>query len=148
MRKLTLTIRKPNDSPREWQQLSFDIMKLLKTRYEFLDDQCLCNVSIKEYLENWSTPEKAVRHLRDLTVFLMGADWPAHVEYIGELILVGDQYDKGTTDYCSNCGSDDYTYYSDNMMYCSTCDTQHYIDDEYQADDFDLFGKINSILKP
>jgi hypothetical protein len=148
MRKITITIKTPSDAPAEWDQLSYSCMRLLHSRYELLDDECICNTTIKEYLENWSTPEKAVRHLRDLTIALVGADWKSATESVGNFLLVGDKYNSGSDDWCPNCGSQDYTYYGDGMMYCSTCEHEHFIDDDYQSDDFDLFGKLNSILKP
>lgn len=146
--KFKITLKKSNDFA-DWNNFLNSAMKLLRTRYELTDEPDLCDCTLKEYFYNISEYQNdGSKRLRDFTIFLTGSDWRSNVEKIGNLTLVGDQYDKNSDDFCPECGSPDYSYYGDGVMYCSKCDTQTYIKDDYQQDDFDLFESLNTIFKP
>lgn len=143
--KLTL---KRSDDFSDWQQFCYSAMLLLRSRFELIDEADLCGCTLKEYFKNISEyKDKGEKKLRDFTISLTGSDWKSNVDKVGNLVLVGDKYDKVSDDFCSNCGSPNYSYFGDGQMYCSQCDTRTDIDmsDMYG---FDLFNELGNILKP
>jgi hypothetical protein len=151
MKTFKLTLKKADNIVcDDFRLMSHDIIQLLKKHYGLLDEPDTCNTTIKEYLLNYCDSIKdAERALKDLCVKVFGNDFPKSVEHMSEFLLVGDQYDKGSDDFCPVCGSPDYTYYCEDQMYCSHCESITHIDlSDYRADDSDLFTSLSEILKP
>jgi hypothetical protein len=126
MSKFHLTLKKSDDFS-DWQQLTKDIMNRLRSNYGLIDEPDLCDVTILDYLETYSEKGEAQMNLKNLALWVFGCDWRFFTVKLGEIVLVGDKYDKGSDDFCGNCGSPSVRQNGDCLI-CDICSEIKYID--------------------
>jgi hypothetical protein len=134
MKDFKITIRKPGNSPGEWDQMLFDIMKLLYTKFDLKDEPELCGINLKDFMTG--------KELRNLTIFVNGRDWQSQIQFMGDLVLIGDQAGKNY-DYCLKCGHPDVQAVG-NYINCNHCGNSEMITEDIpmEEDINDYSGKI------
>jgi hypothetical protein len=148
--KLTL---KQSDDFADWEPMVKQIISYLKSHYGLLDEEQLCNVTILDYLETWSEKGESQMNLKNLALHIFNADWRFFTVKLGEIVLVGDKYDKGSDECCENCGNPQLRDNGETAI-CDICGTVKHIAndsfqyDDYNPDDIDLFQTLGNILKP
>lgn len=96
------------------------IMRSLRKDFELMDEPDECNRTLEDYLSDIN------RTVKDLSVLVVGNDFPSTVNALKGLKLVGE--DK--SDACPECGHPDY-YYIGGMMLCSHCEYSEYADEPF-----------------
>ena len=153
MTQFKLTIKKEEGILSDFEPMVKDIMKYLKSHYGLLDEPDLCNVTILDYLETYSEKGEAQMNLKNLALLVFGCDWKHFTVKLGEMVLVGDKYNKGTDECCNYCGNPSLRDNGE-MAVCDICGTVIHIAndefqyDDYEPDDIDFFGTLGNILKP
>jgi len=133
MKQFKLTIKRL-DSSDEFLELSNKIMKCLYKDFDFRDEPDFCNMTLRDLLCD---------DLKDLTLKVLGSDWPGLISVLESLILVGSEY-GGVNDYaCPECGYPEY-YYTGGRMLCLQCEHSEEAPENYlNGDIVDYSGFVN-----
>jgi len=131
MKQFKLTIKRLDNSD-EFQDLSNKIMDHLYKDFELPDDPSFCNETLHDVFGD---------DLKDLSLKVLGSDWPGLVSVLGSLKLVGDQYGV-SDDFCPECGYPEY-YYTGGRMLCLQCEHSEEAPENYLDGDIaDYSGRV------
>ena len=132
MKQFKLILKRPDNS-NEFQELSNKIMKCLRKDFGLEDDESFCNNTLLDLLGG---------DLKDLSLKVLGSDWPSVVKVLEGLKLVGDQY--GVNDeVCPNCGSPDW-FYTGGRILCNQCEFSEPAEPGFENGDItDYSGFVN-----
>ena len=134
MKQFKLTLKRPDNSD-EFLELSKKIMKHLYKDFGLTDEPDECNRTLEDYLSDIN------RTLKDLSLKVLGSDWPSVVKALEGLKLVGDQYGV-SDDFCPNCGHPDY-YYTGGRMLCPQCEYSEEAEQPFRDGDMaDYSGRV------
>ena len=132
MKQFKLILKRPDNS-QEFQNLSNKIMSCLRKDFDLQDDASFCNNTLRDLLGD---------DIKDLTLRVLGSDYPSLVSALEGFILVGSKY--GVSDeVCPNCGSPEW-FYTGGMMLCNQCEHSETADAPFEDGDIaDYSGLVN-----
>ena len=123
MKNFKLILKRPDNST-EFQDLSNKIMSCLRKDFDLQDDASFCGNTLRDLLGD---------DVKDLTLRVLGSDYPSLVSALEGFKLVGSKY--GVSDeVCSECGSPEW-YYTGGMMLCGNCEHSARADSGFEDGD-------------